>query len=37
MAEVTVVNALIRRIRFVRRDGGPMPPFAAPRWQARAR
>lgn len=28
VAEVTVVNALIRRIRFVRRDGGPMPAFS---------
>jgi len=28
MAEVTVVNAPMRRIRFVRRDGGPMPAFS---------
>lgn len=28
VAEVTEVNPLIRRIRFVRRDGGPMPAFS---------
>ena len=28
VAEVTEVNELIRRIRFVRRDGGPMPAFS---------
>ena len=28
VAEVTEVNALIRRIRFVRPDGGPMPAFS---------
>jgi ferredoxin-NADP reductase len=28
VAEVTEVNALIKRFRFVRRDGGPMPPFS---------
>ncbi|MBI1217996.1 MAG: 2Fe-2S iron-sulfur cluster binding domain-containing protein [Rhodobacteraceae bacterium] len=28
VAEVTEVNDLIKRFRFVRRDGGPMPPFS---------
>ena len=28
VAEVTEVNALIRRFRFVRHDGGPMPAFS---------
>jgi dimethylamine monooxygenase subunit B len=28
VAEVVQVNPLIKRFRFVRRDGGPMPPFS---------